>query len=189
MTASGKIRWWIFTALVLCLALPVPAQNTRPDEYKLKTAYLHRFAEFVNWPAAAPTGRVVIGIVHFEPYRSAIRDKVDRTTIESTYSFVDIDTPEQARSCHILFVNTTDRAVLRSYLDRLADMPVLVVTDVRNGARQGAAINFFTIDGRIRFAINQDAANRNGLEISSRLLRLGLVAKDASTEGENNESD
>ena len=184
MTAYSKIRLWILTAVVLCL-VPVPQSfANRAEEYHLKTAYLYRLSDYIEWPEPLRTNRIVIGILDYEPYREAVINKFAGTTNNPACTFVDVDTPEQARDCHILFLNTTDRAILADYLAALNKVPVLIVTDLRSGARLGAAINFFTIDAKIRFAINQAAAEEAGLSISSRLLRLGQVVKGATTEGE-----
>jgi len=179
------MRWWVPLALVFSQWLAPTSLANRTDEYRLKTAYLCRFAEFVSWPASAPTGTITIGVVQFDSYRAAVDAEFAGVAPEHRpCRLIPVDSPADARGCHIVFVNTADRAVLADYLASLRGQPVLVVTDVRSGARLGAAINFFTVDGKIRFAINQEAAEEAGLSISSRLLRLGRVVKGGSTDEE-----
>lgn len=185
MDIRWGIRAWIPLALALIQWLAPVVHANRADEYRLKTAYLCRFAEFVTWPAHAPTGIVTIGVVDYESYRAAIDAEFAGVAPEHRpCRVIPITSPAEAGGVHIVFVNTTDRDVLADYLEALVGKPVLVVTDVRAGARLGAAINFFTVDGKIRFAINQEAAEEAGLSISSRLLRLGRVVKGGSTDEE-----
>jgi hypothetical protein len=185
MRLRSAIRWWIPLALALGQWLVPAVHANGADEYRLKTAYLCRFTEFVTWPAHAPTGTVTIGITDFEPFRAAIEAEFAGVAPENRpCRMIPINGPAEARNSHIVFVNTTDREVLAAYLEALEGAPVLVVTDVRAGARLGAAINFFTVDGKIRFAINQEAAEQAGLSISSRLLRLGRVVKGGNTDEE-----
>lgn len=185
MDQRAVIRWWLPLALALSQWLTPPVHAHSADEYRLKTAYLCRFTEFVTWPTTAPTGTITIGVVAFEPYRAAIEAEFTGVAPENQpCRIIPITGPEEARNCHMVFINVSDRAVLATYLKALEGTPVLVVTDVRAGARLGAAINFFTVDGKIRFAINQEAAEEAGLSISSRLLRLGRVVKGGSTDEE-----
>ena len=56
---------------------------------------------------------------------------------------------------------------------------VLLITDQAVSGRRGA-IHFAVVNGRVRFHIDNDAAVRAGLNISSRLLSLALsVTEDA----------
>jgi hypothetical protein len=41
-------------------------------------------------------------------------------------------------------------------------------------------INFFVDSERMRFAVNPAAAERGGLRISSRLLKLAVIVKDVT---------
>jgi hypothetical protein len=58
-------------------------------------------------------------------------------------------------------------------------MNVLTVSDERGFAQQGVGINFYTEEDKVRFEINQDAVNRSGLRISSKLLSLAKIVRGA----------
>jgi hypothetical protein len=49
---------------------------------------------------------------------------------------------------------------------------LLVVTECDGGLQQGSAINFRIVDERVRFDVALDAAERNGIKLSSRLLTV-----------------
>lgn len=51
----------------------------------------------------------------------------------------------------------------------------LSVSDATGFARTGGIIEFYVDSGRMRFAINVDAAQRSGLRLSSRLLGLATI--------------
>jgi len=167
------------------LFVPQASHAEVAAEYELKSAYLFRFVEYVEWPGGPNTNPVVIGIHHFEPYRETIAAHLaDARSGDHPVVFRAIESLSDARECHILFVNSNSRQTLSGYLDVLDDAPVLVVTDIKSGARMGAAISFFTTDGKIRFVINQAAAEKAQLNISSRLLRLGRIVNGISTKEE-----
>ena len=56
--------------------------------------------------------------------------------------------------------------------------PVLTVGDGDGFARGGGMIGLFVEDGRMRFAINPNAAQRAGLRLSSQLLKLARIVKE-----------
>ena len=58
-------------------------------------------------------------------------------------------------------------------LATIGRQPILTVTDGANTPKRGV-IHFVLVGGRVRFFIDQGAAQRRGLNISSRLLTLAI---------------
>jgi len=52
--------------------------------------------------------------------------------------------------------------------------PVLTVADMDGFLRAGGVINFVLEGSKVRFLIDQEAAGRSGLQISSKLMRLAV---------------
>jgi hypothetical protein len=75
--------------------------------------------------------------------------------------------------CHVLFVPRGER--LTSFVRRESTAPVLTVGETMDFLEQGGIVSFILEEGRVRFEMSPDAANRHGLMISSRLLRLARV--------------
>jgi len=57
---------------------------------------------------------------------------------------------------------------------------MLVVTDAPGALKDGAMINFQVVDERVRFEISLTAAERAGLELSSRLLSAAMFVDTTS---------
>lgn len=74
----------------------------------------------------------------------------------------------------VLFIGADANAELNEQLALVVGRPVLVVTDVPQGLRKGAMINFRVVDSHVRFEISQPAAESAGLELSSRLLAAAM---------------
>jgi len=49
---------------------------------------------------------------------------------------------------------------------------MLIVTETPGALAQGGVVNFVVEDGRVRFDISLDAAERRGLKLSSRLITV-----------------
>jgi hypothetical protein len=79
---------------------------------------------------------------------------------------------DEMGQCQILFISSSEKGHLPEILAAVARLPVLTVSDIKNFAQTGGVIGFVTVDERIRFDINQAAAERADLQISSQLLKL-----------------
>jgi hypothetical protein len=81
--------------------------------------------------------------------------------------------PRDVRGCHIAYVGASSDRPTGQILAALGNEPVLTVTDARSGPQRGI-IHFALVRGRVRFFIDEAAAARRGMSISSRLLGLAI---------------
>jgi len=58
----------------------------------------------------------------------------------------------------------------------------MTVGEVEDFARDGGVINFVLRENKVRFEINVSAAERAGLKISSKLLKLADIIRDGGEE-------
>jgi len=159
----------LLAALIVALAVaPAEGQDT-PLEYQVKAAYLYNFVKFVEWPAGAVAGTLTICTAGRNPFGVALDAIVRGESIDGhAIAARQVATPQAG--CNVLFVPGDVPAA--EYLRAARDAPVLTVGESTNFIAQGGIISFVRDAGMIRFEIDQDAATRAGLQISSRLLRL-----------------
>jgi hypothetical protein len=77
-----------------------------------------------------------------------------------------------------VYLGATDQERATSILEELHGASVLTVSNGSEFVRLGGIVGLFVDQGRMRFAINPDAAQRAGLRLSSRLLQLAKILKD-----------
>ena len=77
---------------------------------------------------------------------------------------------EPEAGCHIIFVPRG--AATAAYLRAARSSPVLTVGEIPDFIAQGGIVNFVPEGTSVKFEIDPEAAERVGLRISSRLLRL-----------------
>ncbi|MCX5637000.1 MAG: YfiR family protein, partial [Planctomycetota bacterium] len=64
--------------------------------------------------------------------------------------------------------------------------PVLTISEMEGFIEKGGMINFITEESKVRFEINDSAAKKSGLQISSKLLSLAkkvIMEKDVKKSG------
>jgi hypothetical protein len=158
-----------------------PGQGEVTREYEVKAAFLYSFATFIDWPGdAVPDAgdAFIIGVLGTDPFGPVLDAIAASKTVRGKRIVVRrFATLEDYTPCHILFVADSERARMRGVVEKLRDAPVLLVADTEGFARVGGAINLVIEDNKVRFEINQAAAEHAGLKISSKLLRLARLVK------------
>jgi hypothetical protein len=76
--------------------------------------------------------------------------------------------------CQILFIGHLQESQAGALLREAADTHVLTVGEGDDFRRDGGMIQFMVADNGVKFAINQQQAERAGLRISSKLLELAV---------------
>lgn len=154
-----------------------PACADVSAEHAVEARYLQKFAPFVQWPpaafesSAAPLAICIAGPDPFGPaLESAVRDQhVNGHAIVVRH----VDAVRPGMGCHILFVADGGSDGAEEALRAITHEPVLTVTDGDRGLN-GSIIQFVMVAGRVRFTIDQNAAQGSGIAISSKLLEQAV---------------
>jgi hypothetical protein len=168
-TRAGAIAAVAIAAIAQCTL----AAGQTGVEADVKAAFLFNFTRFVEWPPAASAGAFQICTLAEPAFDGAlVRTLEGETTGGRPIVRVTPEAPELARACHILFISRGESTHALRWLAAVRDQPVLIVGESKAAADAGAHITFVVEDNRVKFDVNEDAASRAGLKISSKLLRV-----------------
>jgi hypothetical protein len=173
----------VAAAALLFVAVAAAAEAQTVKVADLKAAFLANFSKFTEWPDdALPAGG---GFTY-----CIVEDKAVAWALESilkghpgdpqrplSVRLVKID--PSIRSCQVVYngqLGTRDAAQL---LDILKGTSAFTVGDTEDFAASGGVAQFVLDNGRMRFSINLAAAQRARLVLSSKLLSLATIVKDA----------
>ena len=165
----------IVTPAAILLATGVSWAGQSVTQPALRAAFLYNFAKFTDWGGEG-SGPLTICILEDSAVEGALLDLVGGSTINGRT--VLISRSLRLRACHLVYLGIADRERAASILDELQGAAVLTVSNGYEFVRLGGIVGLFVDDGRMRFAINPDAAQRVGLRLSSRLLQLAKILKD-----------
>ena len=186
---SRQLRGWMFLLRVALCFLAVVAQAQSATEYQVKAAFLFNFARFVEWPAEAfPTADapLQICILGQDPFGADFEQMiVDKSVNGHRMEIAHPEGVPQARACHILFIAFSEKPRLREILQGLRGTSVLTVGEVPGFVQMGGIINFVLDDNRVRFEINQRAAQIVRLKLSARLLTVAKLVLTGDESGGN----
>ena len=170
----------VLMALVLLVGAPIADGQKSPahTEFEVKAAFLYHFAKFVEWPeAAASKTAFEVCIVGDDPFGKAFEPFLGQEVQGRRLKIIRHPNAVDIPRCQILFVSASHKDHVGQILRQVADEPVLTVSDIDGFAASGGVVNFVLRDRKVRFAINVEAADRSGVKMSSRLLKLAEIVK------------
>ena len=83
--------------------------------------------------------------------------------------------------CHVLYLAGPDLKRALEVVVTVNELFVFTVSDAPRFAQTGGMVELFLDNGRMRFAVNLDALQRARIILSSRVLVLARIVRDADT--------
>ncbi|MDE3100084.1 MAG: YfiR family protein [Verrucomicrobiota bacterium] len=159
----------------------IQAQQSAPADYQVKAAFLINFARFIDWAGAGFTNAqspLVIGVYGGAPFhgwlgRYAGAQSIAGHSVEVRH----LSSLSQLGGCQIVYIAAPEAWQRKDAIAAAAGSPVLTVGDAADFCDSGGMIQFVIQNNRVHFAINNSAARRAGLAISSQLLALARRVK------------
>ncbi|MEO8678408.1 MAG: YfiR family protein [Vicinamibacterales bacterium] len=187
---GGRAGWLGTASLVLAAALVLApgiaagsADTAAQDVADVKAAFVYNFAKFTEWPALPPGAPIAVCVAGSNQIASTLRETIRGRNIDGHALVVSIPQDSTTwRGCHLLFITEAEAGRAAAGLAALKRLPVLTVSDSKGFATSGGIIELYLEDGKMRFAINAEAAGVAGLRISSRLLGLARIVRGGDVE-------
>lgn len=181
-TASEAMRKRLQTLLVAAFlgwAGAAWAQGMPADEFKLKTAFLYNFTQYVEWPAAAfasPAAPFVVCVAGSNPFGEHLKALESRSYKTHPITLAYPRSVAEARSCHMLYADELRPSSLgRDAWKLLADSPVLTVSSAADANEVGMGIGFVVQSGKLRWALNLASTRQAQLKVSSKLIEIAAL--------------
>jgi hypothetical protein len=184
VTAAWKVQrraFMLACAVALTVALCAPTAARAADdagslEYRVKAAFLYKFASYVTWPQAAfarPDSPIAIGVMG----AGGVAEELDqvvmgRTVGDRSVTIRRVKPGDSLSGLHVLFIGRPEAAHLAQLGQAAQSRSILTVTESEGALRQGSVINFTLAEQRVRFEISLDSAEKSGLKLSSQLLSV-----------------
>jgi hypothetical protein len=194
---SGHGAWgtygpgsWLMVLAVAGMLMGVPclgAQGSRPTDYDVKAAYLYNFGRFVEWPAgvAAGSDSFTVCVLGQDPFGPALDATLAGETIGGKRAAAKrISSPQEAATCQILFLSSTEENRLDQVIGVLRKEAVLTVSDMPKFSQRGGMIQFVLEGKKVRFEVNLSAVQQAGLSLSSELLKVAIAVRRSPPSGD-----
>jgi hypothetical protein len=174
---STRAAGFLLAATAAVVLLTLSSAEAQPvSVVDLKAVFLFNFAKFTDWPAGLfRDGPLTVCVLGDDAIVRAFNQPGGRRLADGRAIVAAPVEPGGLQGCHVLYLTGLDRKHSQQIIDGVGRTPVLTVSDRESFADNGGVVGVFVVGGRIRFAINVEAAGRAGLTISSRLLNLATI--------------
>jgi len=188
MIVRAALRRLVIGAGLLAFVL-TPASSALAQaaatERGIKAAFVYKFLGYVEWPAASaarPDAPIVVGVIGADDIAAELGDVVKGRTVNGRPVEVRrLRAGEAPTGLSVLFIGASERSRTAA-LARAAHMRgILTITESDEGLEQGGIINLTVDEGRVRFDVALDSAERAGIKLSSRLLAVARVVRMPGT--------
>ncbi len=184
---SGRL--WRSGAGALCLlalgAAPARTQTAQP-EYAVKAAFLYKLAAFVEWPPAAVEAAeqsLKLCVLGTNPFGALLEQVTAGQRIGGLPISVRlIDTADRIAGCQVVYIASANAPSVLRTLQAVRGKPVLTVTDASLEDSARGIVHFVLKDSRVRFEVDPEAAARNGVVLSSKLISLAVPSRPRTFE-------
>lgn len=177
----------VFTTAVIVILLGSSTQLVAADhniEYRIKAAFLFNFARFVEWPESKlgnDDSPLQICIFGDDPFGEILDETIQGKTVGThPLAVLRSENINELKACEIVYMASNESARFASVISQLKGANTLLVNDHPDFINQGGMIRFVIVDRKLRFEINPDAAKREQLKISSKLLRVARIVSAES---------
>lgn len=174
---TGPIRLAASIALVALFG-GTPAFGTEPED-DLKSVIVLNFLRFSTWPGtSAAEEALTVGVLGRSSFTAALR----RTTAGKAVNghpvkVVEIKDSADAGSCQVVYFATERQAEVKAGLAAAVAARALTIGQSAGFLESGGAVRLFQDDDRMTFEVGLEALKHSGVEINSRLLRLGQLRR------------
>jgi hypothetical protein len=183
MSALRSSYRCLFCLLALvCLTVPVQPAHAESGEYQVKTAMIYNMIRFMDWPEdALPASASQFTIcVMGRGGLSAEVDSLRGKQVKGKTVVVRQSSPATGASgCQVMVLGDLDKITTSALLEKTRSSVVVTVADSPGFARSGGTVGFVLQHGKVRFEINQAAAQRHRIRISAQLLKLAQIVQES----------
>ena len=176
-----NVRYVLFAAGIVWCSAHAAAQEVVYQDEEVKAAFLYHFATFVQWPEMPSERTFSVAVLGADEVAAQLEKFLPGREIQGRPMEVRrLESLDDLEDEAMLFIGAEENYRLPELISRVADRSMLIVTEASGALKDGSMINFQLIDDRVRFEISLLAAQRAGLELSSRLLSAAMSVDTTS---------
>ena len=143
---------------------------------EIHSMMVYNFMKYVNWPPTSTSGDFVIGVVGESKVHETLNKWYGSKSKGSQKIVIkEFGSAAEITDCHVIYIGKTKSNTLEDILAKISGKSTLVITDKTGMAKKGSGINFRTVNGKLKFELNQAAISSANLKVSSQLTGMAIL--------------
>lgn len=167
MTDLGRVKClsvalWLTLA---CAPLSRAAEVAQDRQAQMAAAYVFNFVKFVEWTEGSTADTLEVCFLGAAEVRNALAVSTAAKRAGNRRLVVrGVESSQSLASCHVVYVGEQSAGI--------SAHRALTIGESEDFTRDGGIIRLYTESNRLRFIVNVDNAKREGIQVSSNLLKL-----------------
>ena len=161
--------------------------NAQADDHakltQVKAVFIYNFTQFIDWPETAfssnnaPFGICILGNDPFGMIMDLTVEE-EQPPEGRKFSVIRLSDLQHIKDCQILYISESEENRLEKILQKIGDLPILTVSDIKNFSQNKGMIQFvLKEDGRIGMIINHKKTLKSKLFVNSNLLKFMTIVE------------
>jgi hypothetical protein len=161
--------------LLIGIVLSLTGAKAQSHE-KVVTVFLYNFAINGQWEPKPGQSEFIIGVLDRGTISKELQSLAATKTVGTLkIKIVEFNNASDVSDCHILFIPESKSGALSAVAPKLGSKSTLIVTEKEGLAKKGSGINFITVDGKLRYELNDAELDRRNIKLSGKIKSLGIA--------------
>lgn len=144
--------------------------------HEVYSMMVFNFTRYVQWPDQASSGEFVIGVIgNSDVYNTLNGWYGGKPRGSKTYVIKKFNNASEVTDCHVLYIDKSKSFEFDAANNKVKGKGTLVITDKNGLGEKGSAINFKTVDNKLKFELNQKAVDASNLKVSGSLSAMAIL--------------
>jgi hypothetical protein len=166
----------ITTLVAAALIVSSTAFSQERPVHEVYSMMVFNFIKYVQWPDHATTGEFVIGVVgNGDIYNTLNGWYGGKPRGSKTYIIKRFNSAAEVTDCHVVYIDNSRSSEFDNVNNKVKGKGTLVITDKSGLGEKGSAINFKTVDNKLKFELNQKAIEASNLKVSGALSSMAIL--------------
>jgi hypothetical protein len=165
------------TALLFAIGMTSSALQAQDRPiHEVYSMMLFNFTKYVQWPDHSASGEFVIGVIgNAEVFNTLQTWYGGKPRGSKTYVIKKFNSASDVGECHVVFIDKSKSNEFENVNNKVKGKGTLIITDKNGLGEKGSAINFKTIDNKLKFELNQKAIEVSNLKVSGTLSSMAIL--------------
>lgn len=144
--------------------------------HEVYSMMVFNFIRYVQWPDHTTSGEFVIGVVgNTQVYNTLNVWYGGMQRGAKTYVIKKFNSAAEVTDCQVVYIDKSKSGEFAAVNEKVKGKGTLVITDKNGLGEKGSAINFTTIDNKIKFELNQKVIEASNLKVSGALTSIAIL--------------
>ncbi|MBL7857923.1 MAG: YfiR family protein [Cyclobacteriaceae bacterium] len=164
--------------LVIAALIAVSGNAFAQDRpmHEVYSMMVFNFVRYVQWPDHDGAGDFVIGVIgNGDVYNTLNTWYGGKPRGSKTYVIKKLNSAAEIENCQVVFIDKSKSGEFDAVNNRVKGKGTLVITDKSGLGEKGSAINFKTVDNKLKFELNQKVIEASNLKVSGALSSMAIL--------------